>query len=587
MARLDRKARTPNSLVASAEVLAATRINPPQNLAWQANSWGFYYSVGEFRRGVDWIASACSRCRLIAAERPIGSDDEPVPLDSGPAVDAVAEFAGGVGGQAALIEMAATHLGVVGETFYVGYDDDSGRHWEAHSADEIRPRGDGFELRKDDNSWIPVDMVVRVWNPDKRFSWRADAQTRTLAPILREIELSTEYIQSALISRLAGAGLLILPDEIVFPGSDKHQGEDGDPFVLDLIEAMVTPIKDSNSASRHVPMVIRVPGAFVDKVKHLRFAAPFDEKAIDQRDNAIGRLAVSMDLETEQLTGMGEVNHWGQWEIKESTLQMTVAPRMESICNGLTTGWLKSVLGATGARPDNEIIVWYDTTELDVKPDKSQHAQDAYDRGEASGAAYRRELGLSEDDAPTGEELLGWAARRLLLNPETAAAAAQALGLTALDTPALTPAPAPAVPPPAQEEPPADGPPQDGEAPDPAEEQLSAALVEACDALVERALERSGNRLKQVSKSVRISCAARDAHCAINARTVPQLRDGYLLGDAWDRVPQVAQRHGVDSARLSKALHAYCEGLIEAQRSHHIADLTTYLRSEPWLTRNG
>jgi hypothetical protein len=594
MARLDkRKQDGPNALVASAEVLTGSRIDPPQVLDWQLRGWHFYGSVGEYRRGIDWIAQAASRCRLIAAERPEGVNDSPVPVESGVAVQAMAEFAGGIGGQSALIAAAAVQLGVVGEVFIVGYIDPklNLRVWEAHSADEIRARGtDDFELRRGDNRWDNLgedSHVIRIWRADRRFAWRADSTTRTLLPILREVELSTEYIQSALVSRLAGAGLLVIPNEIVFKGSPRGPEEKGDPFVLDLIDAMITPIKDSNSASRHVPLVIKVPGQWVDKVKHIRFAAPFDEKAIDQRDNAITRLARSMDLETEQLTGMGEVNHWGQWEIRESTMKITIAPLVEAICYGLTLGYLAPILGTAGEAPDNDIIVWYDSTELDVKPDLSEHTERAYDRGEASGVAYRREIGLSEDDKPSLSDLQDWAIKQMVKDPTLAPVALDWLKINAQ---ALPQAPDPAaIDAPSEEEPPGgDGPPPEPSAPPPGSppDTAAMALLEACDGLVDRALERAGNRLRQVAKIAKIACRAQDAHCAIDPATL-HIREGYLFDGAWDRAPQIAARYGIDSVRLVKALAAYCDTLYDERKPHHVMLLADFLRTEPWLTPNG
>jgi hypothetical protein len=40
-----------------------------------------------------------------------------------------------------------------------------------------------------------------------------------------------------------------------------------------------------------------------------------------------------------------------------------------------------------------------------MRPDKSEHAMQAYDRMEINGAAFRREIGLSEFDKPTPDEL--------------------------------------------------------------------------------------------------------------------------------------------------------------------------------------
>jgi hypothetical protein len=59
--------------------------------------------------------------------------------------------------------------------------------------------------------------------------------------------------------------------------------------------------------------------------------------------------------------------------------------------------------------------VWYDPSEIVVRPDKSEKVVVAYDRGEASGDALRRESGLDEADKPEDEDLREWALKQGVL----------------------------------------------------------------------------------------------------------------------------------------------------------------------------
>jgi hypothetical protein len=106
---------------------------------------------------------------------------------------------------------------------------------------------------------------------------------------------------------------------------------------------------------------------------------------------------------------MGTQNHWGAALASEEEVRITFAPLAETICGAVTKAYLQPMLKAAGLSlvgPNGgKLIVWYDTSELTAKVDKSAAVVQAYDRLEASGTALRRELGLDEADAPTPDEL--------------------------------------------------------------------------------------------------------------------------------------------------------------------------------------
>jgi hypothetical protein len=71
----------------------------------------------------------------------------------------------------------------------------------------------------------------------------------------------------------------------------------------------------------------------------------------------------------------------------------------------MTTGYLQPRLKASGVEDWARWVVWYDMSELTLRPDRSGNAFDAYDRMEINGTALRRETGFDESDKPSDDEL--------------------------------------------------------------------------------------------------------------------------------------------------------------------------------------
>ena len=220
---------------------------------------------------------------------------------------------------------------------------------------------------------------------------------------MRELELVNRKIQAEYLSRLASAGLIGIPDEITFPVREEF-ADAPNPLVAEFIEVAATAIEKPGTASSVIPIPITGPAEAIDAIKHIDFTLKIDEKIIEKRDSAIKRLATKLDMPAEILLGMGDVNHWGAWQLEEGALKTHIAPVAELICDSLTRGYLQPRLAASGEDPA-DWVVWYDMSELALRPDRSANATEAYDRLELSGEAFRRELGFDEDDKPEGDDL--------------------------------------------------------------------------------------------------------------------------------------------------------------------------------------
>jgi hypothetical protein len=404
---------TPAALTAAAAPVSSPRTELIRNTdGWQEEAWGYHDTLGEFRYAVDWEAKMLSRVRLYAAKLEPGQD-EPTRVDAGTAVDLMTAMAGGVAGQAVIMDGLGTQLSVPGEGYVIVENVGGVERWSVRSNDEVRVARGRYEVIDENavnggNMWRPLapDSLppLRVWRPNKRYHHIADSPARAARSTMRELELVNRHIVAQYLSRLASAGVVVFPDEVTFPVREEF-ADAADPFMAEWIENAKTAISEPGTASGVVPMPIRVPGEFVEKIRHIDFTLQIDEKIIEKRDSAIKRLASQLNVPPEVLLGMGDVNHWNAWLSDETSLKVNVAPDAELICGALTTGYLQPRLRASGVEDWARWVVWYDMSELTLRPDRSDDAVLLYDRLEINGAALRRETGFDEADKPNDEEL--------------------------------------------------------------------------------------------------------------------------------------------------------------------------------------
>jgi hypothetical protein len=597
-----------------------------KSASWQEDAWRFYDEVGELRFGIGWLANGMSRVNLVAARQPEHQGDEPSAIempdpddpDAEPltadelaAVDLVSAIAGGSAGQGQLLAASCIQLSVPGVGFVlmeaqppdetppamieltplgdpVVPTPDETWTWRVLATDELRSQGEVFEVATGQGTWRPLQpdhVLVKVWRPHPRKSWEPDSPCRAVLGVLRQIVLLDEHVAATATSRLSGAGVFILPTEAEFVPLPTNtlviEGAppvDDDDFIDTFVETMTLPIGDRGTAAAVVPLVVKIPGELCDKPQHITFWSEFNAELLPLRESAVKRLALGLDLPPEQLMGVGGMNHWGAWQIAEEAVTLHVEPMAETVCHALTIGYYRAALAAAGVADPEEFLVWYDTTDLTTRPDRSADAMALYDRVELSAAAARREAGLSEDDAPDDDERR----MRILLKVAEGAPtlAPQMLAAVGLLEPVVAEAAAEATEgqtgSPAAGDDEERGPPERPEgdgAPAPVPEGASAALVEACDGLVYRALERAGTKLRSAAGK-RINGGAAAVVCPDPALLHTQVKatdyatlDALLVG-AWTRVGLIAGRYGCDVDGLTAALDTYTRALIATGHAH-------------------
>jgi hypothetical protein len=601
--------KTPNAVVAAAAVLSDRQLPTRKPDSWQDEAWGYYESVGELRYAITYMANALSRCQLVAATPGTSSAPTPVPLDAGPAVEAMARLAGGTLGQSQMLAGFGVNLSVPGIAYLIGDTNavTGVETWIVYAQDAIRttPGGGGYQIQVGDAAWVDVSpeaLVVQCWRPSRRRLWEPDSPVKAVLPVLRQISLLDARIGADATSRLAGAGILVVPTEATFPRRRPDDPEE-DPFIDALMEAMTVPIQNRESAAAVVPFVVRLPGDLCDKVIHLKLSTEFDAKILDLRESAIRRLAIGLDLPAEAVLGVGDLNHWSAWQVEESAIKIHVEPMMEVICDALTIGYLAPALAAMGEDPSSA-VVWYDAADLRVRPDRSTTSVSLYDRALLSPDATLRENGFDSADVPTPPEVVRLILVSLALNhPDliptvmpylddvvTGRVPAVRVVVPAQPSapqvgpgggPGAPPAaPAPGAPPPA----PTVGPPPSGppSAPGPPgalppasarPPSLPDALLAACDGLVERALEHAGNRLRRKAGITGSDCPPIQAHTCVPAGTLDAVGLDSALTGAWSRVPEIAARYGAEAEGLRSWLDGYTRSLLASGTPHSYAVL--------------
>jgi hypothetical protein len=314
-----------------------------------------------------------------------------------------------------------------------------------------------------------------------------------------------------------------------------------------------------------------VPDDAVGKIEHKTFWSPLDEHALELRSEAIRRFALGMDLPPEQVLGMSSnsgsgggtsngVSHWGAWQIEESTIKMHVEPLLETVCNALTIGYIRPLV------EDTDPIVVASTAALRLRPDRSREAMELYDRGSLSEAAMLRENGFGDEDIPDQNERHLWLLRKIAsgsATPEQVQAALAVLGVTLPTLAAPSDTPREARPDPSLEDHPLDRTAPSG--------GTGAALLAASDALVYRALERVGNRLRNHG-SKPPGVASYDTHVYVSCRGMTHA----LLDDAWSCADRVLD--GIaEPEDIVPVLNAYTENLLVTSTEHNRGRLQAWL----------
>lgn len=377
---------------------------------WQAEAAELYNMVPELRYGIYWIASSCSRASLVVTRRPRGADNEAedVPRDHA-AWEPLDELAPTEPEQAMILYRIVTLMKLLGRWRLVGFDTaDGNRQWVVASEYDYRESGNGVWVH-DAQTGVDYELAAdQVWSipmlmPHPIRSSEPDAPTRALIGTLHELIDLSGHVQTAAKSRLAGAGLLLVPNQISTAAPGQPTGvnpPEGNPLMHALMRTSQASFRSPVDVSRHLPVILQGHQEALNAVRHLSLQTPFDERVDSLRVSAVRRIAIGLDIPPEVLTGMGDLNHWTAWAVESSGQRINIEPTLNFVCRELTVKFLQPALRAMGLPDADQYMVEFDAAGAQSEENKGDLALAAYELGIISAEATRAALGYDASDAP-------------------------------------------------------------------------------------------------------------------------------------------------------------------------------------------
>jgi hypothetical protein len=609
---------TGNSLVAS-----AARVNTSTfaginryntGTEWHSTSWHYYHTIGEFRYGCDWQGAMLSKAILRASKKDPSTGNYDI-LYQGPAAEYMEDLFGDDDGRAEMLRLIGIHMAVTGKCFAVTYPDfeEFGGDediWRIVASTKLTRPTSPTDYYRIEGEVIPLNpnkvVCIEIWRPDPEDSRKPIAPSQAVLTSLGQIEALDQHIAAQVDSRLAGAGIMLFPSEMTFPtpptpdGAVQRTANTADDLMAIIQTAMAAALRNRADPASKVPIVITAPSEAISAIHHIKFWSDLDEKVIEMRNAAVGRLALGMDIPPEVLKGNGDVNHWAAWQSDESAIKSHTEPLLKIITAALAKAYLRPAL--KGEVPDEDLRYYSikaDTSEMRLRPNRSKEAMELYDRGELTGKALLRETGFDDDDAPTDEDIRAWYLKKVAsgqTTPELVAAALKELGLDlpvapavevgqeARPTPSLGDHPTRDIPDREVSEsrrdardrgnvPSAD--PARRAAPTEEASRMAAAVAVASEQAVFRALERAGNRMRNKMGGKLPGISAGETYLTFGSSASDL---DYFLEDAWgDNVTALAAHCGYSKEQLKDALDGYCRVLLTSQKPHSFKGLENHL----------
>ena len=447
--------RNAKSLIASAARLVSEKVKGARRRteSWMIEAWTMYDIVGELHYLSTTLSRRASKARFYvgrvtgnAVEELEAPDALGAPMDGEPVESTLskaevaeqkkarrvfASLGDGFIGLQEIVERGFLNQFIVGASYVVGAPAEVWNPtpakppraikavpinelvWRTLSVTEFVPKGENFELVQtgataSGKSSVPIHgntvYVIALWTPHPADSSVPDSPVRASLPVLRELVGLTQHISAQVDSRLAGAGMLVMRSShsrALKRAMNIPEDDARDPFTELLIEAMVTPISDRDSASAVVPFVTTIPDDS-EAPEFISFSAPLDQHAPKLREESIRRLALSLDAPPELLLGQGDTSHWTAWLTAEEVVDSHISPTLALIARGLTTEFLRPILRANGLSVEaaERYAIWFDVSALTVKANMGADAQALYALDLLSDEAVRRANGFDETDAP-------------------------------------------------------------------------------------------------------------------------------------------------------------------------------------------
>lgn len=338
---------------------------------WQTRAWALWDMVGELQEPTSNIARLVSRRvnfrQVSPAERSTEDTEKALQADLG--TMPLQQF----------VNLITLNYQVTGEVWI----------FQSEFGWEVRSVADPKLKERIDESKSAGREYKRFYNPHPAYPDLAISSFKGALEPAEELTTLSALSRAQSRSRIAQAGILMVPSEQTFEG--------GDPFGAGLTQTMTTAIRDVNSPAALAPITIKMQSDLIEKVRHLTFDRPFDDKVPEKITQATHRIALALDIPSEMLEGYKQLSHWTAWAVQEDTWKGTIAPLAEISAEVLE--WVHEVVSG------EKITLELDPTDLLARRATVEDAISAAKIGAVGLAYVRSVIGAGETDAATPADL--------------------------------------------------------------------------------------------------------------------------------------------------------------------------------------
>jgi hypothetical protein len=428
---------TPRPLTAAAQRIKLdgsqqSRIDKRKPSAWQTSAWQFFDQIGEIKFAFNLIGQVISQVRIYPAYV-LNPDSPPVKMheynkqvesdaDSRKTVDAMKHAIECVddlsnnafNSMSSLLREAAINLSIPGEFYLLNH---KGK-WHVASNDELVEGGTAYKLKRDRTSNAAQEevskeaFVARIWRSHPRYSHEPDSSMLGVLDQCEQLVLLDTAMRILTRSRL-NAGALFIPDGV---GAAELEEK--------VAEAATQPLDDESAMSTVVPLLLRGPAELGKEIKYIDLSRRVDAEMLEQQTRALDRVLAGVDIPKDIVQGLSQARYSNAIVISDEMFKSHIEPLILLIVDALTSVVLRSKLKQQGVDQDiaDNMVIWYDPSNIVTRPDRSQAANDGYDRKVLSGKAWRSARGFTELDKPEDEELRKrLALEKAVIPPEMAA----------------------------------------------------------------------------------------------------------------------------------------------------------------------
>lgn len=276
--------------------------------------------------------------------------------------------------------------------------------WEAYGKEDFKYADKKpLEVKQADGKFRPLGndwRWFRIWREDDSDRFRAMSCHEPMLDLCESMYLHQLADAAVAQSRLAGAGILFIPnDEFTdIPVEDGGEPEPGTQqhFEDRLRGAMAGSIADRSQQDAIVPLVMFGSAELADSIKHILMERKDDAKGFYERMSGYAdRYGNSIDLPKEVIAGMGQTNHWAAWKVDQNTWQYYLRPLGQVVVDALTLRFIRPVAQELGS--SSLITAKINAQEVIVKPDKTDAAIRLHSTNALSAEAALRETGFDPE----------------------------------------------------------------------------------------------------------------------------------------------------------------------------------------------